>query len=66
MTNTFGKTARLNFLKEIVSHEEEGLQHVLKDQELLQIFKQFLDEEHSSENLMFLLEAEIFKVNSVH
>ena len=51
-----------DFLLKLTSVEEGGLARVLESSDEAVVFKNFLDEEHSSEHLLFWLEAEVFKV----
>ncbi len=50
-----------DYLSNFFSVEETGLQHVLNDPVECALFKRFLDEERSSEHLLFWIEAEVFR-----
>lgn len=45
--------------------EDEGLQHILKDPIESGLFKRFLDEERSSEHLLFWIEAEVYRTTEM-
>lgn len=42
--------------------QENSLEYILNDPEGAKLFKLFLDEEKSSEHILFWMEVEIFKV----
>jgi hypothetical protein len=49
------------YLSNFFSVEETGLQHILNDPTTSALFKRYLDEERSSEHLLFWMEAEVYR-----